>query len=170
MRKISGNKNNAFTLVELLVVVAIIAVLSVVGLTLFNGAQINARDARRKADVDAIVSAVEIKKQPGVVYYQTIVNTDMSSGMIPEDSVNGSAKYCVKVYTTDDGAKTESNPAITNWANTGACPTIPGGFLQATVSDGFSAINFAANTNKSFKLCARLETGGGSVYCKNSAQ
>ena len=36
-----------FTLVELLVVVAIIAVLSVIGITIFTGVQKNARDARR---------------------------------------------------------------------------------------------------------------------------
>ena len=48
-----------FTLVELLVVVAIIAVLSVIGITIFTGVQKNARDARRKADVQSIQKALE---------------------------------------------------------------------------------------------------------------
>lgn len=48
-----------FTLVELLVVVAIIAVLSVIGITIFSGVQKNARDARRRADVEAISKALE---------------------------------------------------------------------------------------------------------------
>lgn len=48
-----------FTLVELLVVVSIIAILSVIGITVFSGVQKNARDAKRKADIDAITKAVE---------------------------------------------------------------------------------------------------------------
>lgn len=159
-----------FTLVELLVVVAIIAILSVIGLTLFSGAQKNARDARRKADVDAVASALEIKRLPGVTYYEAIVNTDMSSGLIPEDSVNQSAKYCILLYATDDGAKTQPDPAITSWPTSSPCATSPAGFRQAIVSDGFLATNFPVNTYKSFKVCARLEGSGGSVFCKNSTQ
>lgn len=51
--------NKGFTLVELLVVISIIAVLSVVGLTVFTGVQKNARDAKRRADIDAISTALE---------------------------------------------------------------------------------------------------------------
>lgn len=48
-----------FTLVELLVVISIIAVLSVVGLTVFSGTQKSARDSKRRADIDAISKALE---------------------------------------------------------------------------------------------------------------
>lgn len=48
-----------FTLIELLVVVSIIAILSAVGLATFNTAQMKARDARRKADVEALANAQE---------------------------------------------------------------------------------------------------------------
>lgn len=50
-----------FTLVELLVVISIIAILSVVGITIFTGVQKGARDAKRRADVDAITKAFEVK-------------------------------------------------------------------------------------------------------------
>lgn len=153
-----------FTLVELLVVVAIIAILSVIGLTLFNGAQQNARDARRKGDIDAMNNALEIKRAPGAVYYQTIADTDLASGRIPTDSVNGSYVYCIKVYAADDGAKTDTNPTLAGW--TTACPI---GYNAATTTGGFSALTFGT-TNKSYKLCARLEGSGGSVHCRNSAQ
>lgn len=48
-----------FTLVELLVVISIIAILSVIGLTIFSGVQKSARDAKRKGDLHAIALALE---------------------------------------------------------------------------------------------------------------
>ena len=48
-----------FTLVELLIVVSIIAVLSVVGLVSYTNFLSNSRDAKRKADLSFIQSALE---------------------------------------------------------------------------------------------------------------
>ncbi len=53
------NNPQGFTLVELLVVISIIAILSIIGITLFSGVQKNARDARRKADIQSIQKALE---------------------------------------------------------------------------------------------------------------
>lgn len=53
------SNSTGFTLVELLVVVAIIAVLSVIGITVFTGVQKQARDAKRKADIQSIQKALE---------------------------------------------------------------------------------------------------------------
>lgn len=50
-----------FTLVELLVVISIIAILSVIGITVFGSVQKGARDARRRGDIDAISKALEVK-------------------------------------------------------------------------------------------------------------
>lgn len=54
-------ESKGFTLVELLIVVAIIAVLAVIGIIVFGNVQKGARDARRKADINAIASALEFR-------------------------------------------------------------------------------------------------------------
>lgn len=53
-------KNRGFTLIELLVVVAIIGMLSSVVLSSLNVARANARDAKRAADLQQIVNALEL--------------------------------------------------------------------------------------------------------------
>lgn len=49
-----------FTLVELLVVITILAILATIGFTIFTGTQQTARDAKRKADIDSIATAMEV--------------------------------------------------------------------------------------------------------------
>lgn len=48
-----------FTLIELLIVIAIISILSVIGVTVFSGVQKSARNAKRIADMKAIVLALD---------------------------------------------------------------------------------------------------------------
>lgn len=60
--------HKGFTLIELMVVVSIIAVLAVIGLTVFTGLQRSARDAKRKADIEAIATALEIYKDQHGTY------------------------------------------------------------------------------------------------------
>lgn len=53
----SRNQGDGFTLIELLVVISIIAILSIIGITVFTTVQKNARDVRRKSDLNAIMQA-----------------------------------------------------------------------------------------------------------------
>ena len=48
-----------FTLIELMVVIAIIGLLMAAGLVSYTSAQKNARDAKREADIDAVGKAME---------------------------------------------------------------------------------------------------------------
>lgn len=199
MKQAIRKYNKGFTLVELLVVLSIIAILSVIGLTLFNGAQQNARDARRKADVDAIASALESKRQPGAVVYLPVAATDFSSGTIPAD--NTTAQYCIRLYTDIDTVKTEALPTLTatSWGVPGASTVCPADAAAGTSTiwypatatagtGGFQPLappavvpfsDASGNANKkSWKICARLENpsapaGSGfaaGTYCKFSAQ
>ncbi len=82
---------SGFTLIELLVVVSIIAVLSVIGITIFTGVQKNVREARRKADIDAISKALEAGYTSGsTIPYPALTDSMFSGGIIPKDP-NGSS-------------------------------------------------------------------------------
>lgn len=71
-----------FTLIELMVVVSIIAILSMIGLTVFTNVQKSARDAKRKADIDAISKAYEVNYKDS---YQALLGGNFVSGEIPAD-------------------------------------------------------------------------------------
>lgn len=84
------NNPQGFTLVELLVVVSIIAILAVIGLTIFTGVQKTARDAKRRADVEAISKALETKYNNATATYPVIAIGDFASSGIPQDPLGGS--------------------------------------------------------------------------------
>jgi len=63
-KKIFSSRKNGFTLVELLIVISIIAILSVVGVTVFSGIQKKARIVKRISDIKAVQTSLE-------VYYYT---------------------------------------------------------------------------------------------------
>ena len=61
-------QKKGFTLVELLVVISVIAILSVIGLTLYTSVLRGARDTKRKADLTAISRALEQYKAANGIY------------------------------------------------------------------------------------------------------
>lgn len=99
------NNPQGFTLVELLVVIAIIAILSVIGVTVFSGVQKNARDARRRADIDAIAAAVETHYVSGTGYTTPILGTWFSSGTIPKDPKDNTTDYIWATALSTTGYK-----------------------------------------------------------------
>ncbi len=61
MRKImKKKKNSGFTLMELLIVIAILGLLATIGLGSFRSSQIKGRDAQRKSDLAQIQKALEM--------------------------------------------------------------------------------------------------------------
>lgn len=56
------HRKKAFTLIELLIVVAIIGILATIVIIAYTNAQAKARDNKRKADISAISGAVEMFK------------------------------------------------------------------------------------------------------------
>lgn len=74
------NWKKGFTLIELLIVITIIGILATFVIISFTSAQAKARDARRRADFDALKKALEIYK------------SDTSDGTYP--ICPASAKFC----------------------------------------------------------------------------
>ena len=103
-----------FTLVELLVVVTIIAILSVVGIAIFSNTQVDARDAKKKADIDAIASALEAGYGKDSANPQTykLDKANFNSDKIPVDS--STFGYCFTYNTSrgTDGATFRISPAV----------------------------------------------------------
>lgn len=67
LKRLSG-RERGFTLIEMLVVIAIISILIGIGINTFTIAQQKARDVRRKADLRSIQVALELYKQDTGVY------------------------------------------------------------------------------------------------------
>ncbi len=145
-----------FTLVELLVVISIIAILSVIGMAIFTGVQKSARDAKRKADIDAIAKTMEIHYEGcGSRTYCGLQASYFGSGAAPVDP--GSYVYCAA------------------WGNT--APVIPPASFTTACPSGWSPVSGAGaggapQGNTYWAVCAALENpGSGSpLYCKPSLQ
>jgi len=82
----NGKTKNGFTLIELLVVIAIIGILSSVAMTSLNGARAKARDAKRRSELKAIATAVEM------YYYD-------HGGVYPVNSASGSGDWSATFKT-----------------------------------------------------------------------
>jgi prepilin-type N-terminal cleavage/methylation domain-containing protein len=79
-----------FTLIELMVVMAIISTLSVVGFSVFSNAQKNVRNAERKSEINAIAKTLETKFDPGSKVFYPVTGADFSGGKIPTPPEGGS--------------------------------------------------------------------------------
>ena len=144
-----------FTLVELLVVISIIAILSVIGVTVFTGVQKGARDARRKGDIDAIAKAYEVQNSSG--RYVALTSTAFASGAIPKDPTKGDYFN----YLAADGsgykicASLDNNP--NSYCNTSATNCFCKFSSQSTISSSSTAdassTNFGSGPGGSSSSC-----------------
>ncbi|MFC1734096.1 type IV pilin protein [candidate division KSB1 bacterium] len=97
--------NKAFSLVELLVVITIIAILSVVAYVAVGGQTVKARDSRRKQDLSTMQQALEIYYSEKGVYPSSPLTSGSGAGqiskkilsIIPKDPGIGEFDYVYKV-------------------------------------------------------------------------
>lgn len=77
--------SKGFTLIELMVVVTIIAFLSVIGIVAFGNAQKQARDGRRRGDIDAIAVALEAQRNQLTGVYPLLTDSMFAKNVKPKD-------------------------------------------------------------------------------------
>lgn len=94
-------KKKGFSLIELLVVVTILAILFTIGIAAFRNVSGNARDAKRKADVEAIAKALESQFNPETGQYPAPpLNANyFTSGSVPQKPEGGNYDT---VWNTDN--------------------------------------------------------------------
>lgn len=119
-----GSNQKGFTLVELLIAVTIIAVLTVIGVVVYAGTQRDARNARRRGDIEAINKALE-------VHYNTTANQYCPT--------SPAGSYCAPVGTWFSAAAIPVDPstaanytglpanAVTTYTVCATLETPPGG-------------------------------------------
>ena len=86
-------------------VITIIAVLAIVGITAFSGAQASARDGRRRQDIDSIASAMETHYNAVAGTYAALDGTFFASGTVPTDP-DPNAVYPVNLTNGSKGFNT----------------------------------------------------------------
>jgi general secretion pathway protein G len=80
---------HGFTMVELLIVITLVALLSVVGTNIYTSSLASGRDARRRADIEQLRSALELYRSdnPSAVY-PTEIATVTQYIKIPKEARN----------------------------------------------------------------------------------
>jgi prepilin-type N-terminal cleavage/methylation domain-containing protein len=74
------HSKKGFTLIELMIAITILAVLASVGLTVYSKSQVIARDSRRKQDLQAIRTALELYYQKNGDYPPATAWVNSTSG------------------------------------------------------------------------------------------
>lgn len=112
-------KNKGFTFVELLVVITIIAVVFAAGVVSYTSISKNSRDARRKADIEAIRQTVEMCRSitgvyPASIYPNITCGSNEMMKDTPEDPKITSTQY---TYTRVGSGYTLSTSSMENIGN-----------------------------------------------------
>lgn len=124
MRPVQQIKKRGFTLIELLVVISIIGILAAFIVASFTSAQAKSRDARRKADLDALKKSLELFKgdTTGGAFYPQVIPAPGNAGgagllvpayirVVPGDPAAGATAY---TYASSGGTCTAGNNTTAN--------------------------------------------------------
>jgi prepilin-type N-terminal cleavage/methylation domain-containing protein len=177
MKKLSTLKTQkGFTLIELLIAITIVAILSVIGFTIFQNIQRGARDSVRRIEVDSLAKNIESSYDAATrryTYSQAQYDGDFP-GIKPRDPLNNGTdlrEYCVAIGNT-----VPADPAAGAWAANALCPAAPWTNFSTKATSPVTADNLVVTAGNSpvastvaWKICTKLEANTG-FYCKQSLQ
>lgn len=148
---------SAFTIVELLIVIVVIAILASISVVAYNGIQIRARDNIRKSDLAQIEKSLELYKVDIGKYSLNEICGDTSYGGTGCGSAGGTGDW-------------DANSSLRELLPRGYLKTIP----KDPINNGtYNYVYEPNNTGEwgypeaymAYNLCATLEAGGS--YCIN---
>ncbi len=151
-------KSAGFSLIDLMVVVAIIGFLTAIGMTVYADVQAKGRDAKRKADIDSLAKVLEIHRTDSGGYSTLQATWFGSSTGVPTTDPKGYS-YCIN---SDSTVTTIDDATSANWdTSTKECKTP---YLNVSTVTGAKP-----SGNTQWKICTLLEYPVG-VYCRYSVQ
>lgn len=77
-------RSKGFTLIELLITISILAIISSVAIVSYSQAQLTARDSKRKSDLRALQTSLELYYQRNNQTYPTTSFTNLDSQLVPD--------------------------------------------------------------------------------------
>src|SRR3989338_4995956 len=103
MKNMFRSHSKGFTLIELMVAIAIVAVLATIGYTILQTAQASSRDAKRRADMDAASQALEVNWNVATSQYPILIDSMFTGAKVPTDPI-GAAPHTYNWNTINTAA------------------------------------------------------------------
>ena len=150
--RLNKQQSNGFTIIEVLIVLAIAGLILLVVFLAVPALQRNSRDTSRKSDASRILGAAQevLNNHNGKM---TSLTSSAITGAAGDLGYYASTDFSVSTTAAGTGSNSNTADNITLWPKA-TCDT-----------NGEKAVD---GTNRQIAITYKLESGGGTLQCKNS--